>query len=319
VAPDNIAIGRLAAQHFLERGHRNVAFLGHSTPLFEQHRLQGRRSTPLFVLHRLQGFQETAQAAGAEVFIFVQPGLQGWSRESVMAPIRQWLAQLPRPLAVMGDDDDTARLVLEACRNHFHVPEEIAVIGVNNNVHLCELSTPALSSIDTGSQRVGFQAAALLNDLMNGKSPPSEPIAVVPGDVQVRRSSDVYAIQDPAVAKAMRYIQDHATDEITIPDICNEVFLSARNLELRFKQATGRSPRDQIRVVRIQRAMRLLATGVSIATVATQSGFSSQSRFGQLFRRHTGMTPLAYRRGLHEGRTKLDARTKTEAPLLGSL
>lgn len=303
VAQDNLAIGRLAANHFLERGHRSLAFLGHSTPKFDQHRLQGRRSTPLYVQDRLRGFQEAAQAGGAEVFIFVQPGLHGWSRETVLTPIRRWLEHLPRPLAVMGDDDDAARLILEACRGHFHVPEEIAVIGVNNDLHLCELSTPALSSIDTGSRRVGFRAAALLDDLIHGKPLPSEPIAVAPGDVQVRRSSDIYAIQDPIIATAMRYIQDHAVDDIKVKDICSEVFLSSRSLELRFKQATGRSPRDQIRLVRMQRATRLLATGMSIATVASQAGFSSQSRFGQLFRRQMGMTPLAYRRVLLEGQS----------------
>ena len=288
VAPDNAAIGRLAAKHFLERGHRNLAFVGRSAPLFAQ--------------LRLEGFRKTAAEAGADVAVFVKPGLKGWSRESIVGPIRQWIQRLPRPLAVMGDDDDTARLVLEACRNLYHVPEEVAVIGVNNNEHLCELSTPALSSIDTGSKRVGYRAATLLDELMNGRPAPRDPIYVAPGDVQIRRSSDVYAIEDPAVAKAMRYIQDNAVNGITLRDICNEVLLSPRSLELRFRQATGRSPRDQIRLVKLQKATRLLETGMSIATIAAQAGFSSQSRFGQQFRKHTGQTPLAYRRGLHEGR-----------------
>lgn len=287
VTSDNVAIGRLAAEHFLQRGHRNLAFVGRSTPLFAQ--------------HRLKGFREAAQAGGAEVSEFVKPGLQGWSRDAIAAPLRQWLQKLPRPLAVMGDDDEIAHLVLETCRDLLHVPEEVAVVGVNNNEHLCELSTPALSSIDTSSQRVGFRAAALLDDLMNGKAPPAETIFIAPGELHVRRSSDIYAIHDPLIAEAMRHIQKHAIDGVSIRELCDRALLSPRTLELRFQQATGRSPRDQIRLVRMQAAMKFLASGISIAAVAAQAGFSSQSRFGQMFHRQMGMTPLAYRRSLHEG------------------
>lgn len=294
VISDNVAVGRIAAEHFLQRGHRALVFVGRSTPLFAQ--------------HRRQGFREVAQAGGAELFEFVKPGLGGWSRESVAAPIRQWLRRLPRPMAILGDDDETARLVLEACRGVLHVPEEAAVLGVNNNQTLCELSTPALSSIDTGSQRVGYRAAALLDHLMSGHPAPSEPILIAPGELQLRRSSDVYAIRDSEVAKAMRYIQEHAIGGVSVREVCDHVLLSPRNLELRFRQAIGRSPREQAQLVRMQLARRLLGTGLSIATVAAQAGFSSQSRFGQMFRRETGMTPLAYRRALQEGKINPSSR-----------
>ena len=287
VTVDNYAVGKIGAEHFLRRGYRNLAFLG--------------RKAPMYSRDRLRGFQETAEAGGAQVFVYAQPGLYGWSRESVLKPVHRWLRQLPRPLAVMGDSDSAARIILEACQPDIGVPEEVAVVGVDNNIWVCELCKPPLSSISLELRRVGYRAASLLEDLMRGKKSPSQPIVVPPGDLCLRRSADVFAVQDRAVAKAIRFIEDHATDKVSIQSVCRHVFLSKRSLELRFRKATGRSPREEIRHVRMRLARNLLGTPMSIAAVAAKAGFSDQSRFGRIFKRHTGMSPLAYRRSLHEG------------------
>jgi len=289
VGVDNIAVGQVGARHFLDRGHKNLAFVG--------------RTKLVFARHRSQGFEQVAKDAGASVFSFTSAGrLSGWSRESVLEPIAQWLKTLPKPLGVMADSDNTARLVLEACRGHLRVPEEVAVVGVDNDDHLCELSTPALSSIALDLQRVGFRAASLLEELMNRRKVAKDPIYLPPGELHVRRSSDVFAVQDEVVAKAMRYIQDNAHEGLTVRNICRHVMTAPRSLELRFRQAIGRSPREEIRLARIRLAKKLLSTPISIASVAAKVGFSSQSRFGFLFKQDTGVSPLAYRRQLHEGR-----------------
>ncbi len=200
----------------------------------------------------------------------------------------------------MACDDCRGREVLEACRTAgIRVPEEMAVIGVDNDELLCELADPPLSSVALNAEAGGYQAAMLLDRMMHGRQCEPARLTVEALHVVTRRSTDIVAIDDPVVAAALRYIHDHAATAIGIGDVVEHVLLSRRALEMRFKAVTGRTPLVELRRVRLERAKRLLhETDLSLTRVASAAGFSSETYLIQVFRQELGITPARYRRRL---------------------
>ena len=171
----------------------------------------------------------------------------------------RWLADLPKPVGVMACNDDRGREVLEACRAaKVRIPEEVAVIGVDNDELLCELSDPPLSSVTFGAERAGFEAAALLEQLMAGR--PKKPSQSLPGALGVvaRRSTEVVLHEDQEIAAALRFIHDNAGRPIRVYDVVASLGDARRTLEIRFQQVLGRSIHEEIRRARLERAKRLL-------------------------------------------------------------
>jgi LacI family transcriptional regulator len=188
--------------------------------------------------------------------------------------------------------------VLEACRTSgLRVPEDIAVLGVDNDEIMCELTTPPLSSIEQGAKSVGYGAAALLDRLMAGKQVRRLCHSVAPKGVIVRRSTNVLAIGDSDVAAAMAYIHEHACDPASVGDVLAAVGVSRSTLNVRFRAALGSTIHKEIRRVQIAKARELIATSdLPLKQVALVCGFVHVHYMTALFHRHTGWTPAEYRK-----------------------
>ncbi len=280
----------MAAEHLLERDFRHYAYVGAAGRVWS-----GRRQ---------EGFCERVREAGFEPRVYRLPRSRraaAWEREQPV--LSGWLAALPRPVGVMASNDDRGREVLEACREAgLRVPEEVAVVGVDDDELLCELADPPLSSVALNAEAGGYRAAALLDGMMRGQSREPRRLLVEPVHVVGRRSTDIVALGDAEVAAALHFIQDHATESIGVSDIVEAVVISRRALELRFRRAIGRTLHAEIRRVRLERAGRLLVeTDLPITRVAKASGFGRASYLAQAFRQAFGATPARYRRRMRDG------------------
>lgn len=286
VCPDSLKAAEMAAHHLLERGFRHFAFVG-------------AFGDPLWSTRREEGFVATIQRAGFACEIYPLPESRAhceWGREQKI--MSQWLATLPRPLGVLACDDNRGRHVLEACRAAgLYVPEDVAVVGIDNDDLLCEVSDPPLSSVAIDTCRGGYEAAALLDGLMSGRIARPQQVLVRPTGVVARRSTDAFGLDDREVALALRFIHDNAVRTMGVPDVVRHVSLSRRALELRFHKALGRSVLDEIRHCRLDRARRLLVeTEMSIAEVAVAAGFGTSNSMYRVFERILGFSPRDYRR-----------------------
>src|SRR6185437_15012889 len=193
--------------------------------------------------------------------------------------------------------------VLDACqRVNLSVPEEVAVIGADNDMLLCELCDPPLSSVVPNPERIGYEAAALLDRLMRGEKPPSMHLWIEPLGVTTRQSTDVLAIDDPHIAVAVRYIRENACAGATVPDLLQQVPLSRTLLERQFRKYLGRSPQAEIRAVQLKRVKQLLAeTDLSLERIAELAGYEHPEYMSVVFKRETGQTPGHYRRHVQSG------------------
>jgi LacI family transcriptional regulator len=282
---DHRAIGRLGAQHLLERGFRQLAFCGFTDQIFSR--------------ERRAGFLDTLHSAGRDAAVYESPwfgpSVHPWEQEQ--RAIGRWLKGLPRPLGVMACNDMRGQHVLDACqRIGAHVPEEVAVIGVDDDALLCELCDPPLSSVVPNPERIGYEAAALLDRLMAGDKPARTQWRVEPLGVTTRRSTDVLAIDDPHVAAAVRYIHEQACHGATVRDVLAQVPLSRTLLERRFRQYLGRSPQAEIRAVQLKRVKQLLTeTDLRLERIAELAGYRHPEYLSVVFKRETGQTPGQYR------------------------
>ena len=239
VASDSHGAARLAAEHLLERGFRHYAFVG----------LAGR----VWSQRRQNSFCERLRVEGFEPHVYVPPRRRRdrlWEQEQ--GTLADWLRRLPRPVGLMACDDDRGREVLEAClAAGVRAPEEIAVVGVDNDELLCELADPPLSSVALNAEAGGYRAAALLDRMMHGRSRKPTRLTVEPLHVVTRRSTDIVALDDPVVASALHFIHDHAGRPIGVDDVVERVLISRRALEIRFKKVTGRTLLAELRRVRL--------------------------------------------------------------------
>jgi LacI family transcriptional regulator len=285
VETDDREIARLALSHLLARGYRRLAFVGDS-------RFNWSR-------WRQAAFVELAAEVGCQVEL--SPGLQGRGRQNDAAfrqrRLGEWLRALPRPIGLFCCYDILAHQVLDACRNvGLAVPEEVAVVGVDDDELLCNLCSPPLTSIIPDARRAGFEAAALLAELMAGSPRHRERILVPPRGIAARQSTAALAVDDPAVAAAWRLIRERACDGLQVADLVRAVGLSRRVLDRRFEASTGRTPHAEIARVRIERMRQLLLeTDLTFAEIARRTGFEHVEYATVFFRRETGLVPTAFR------------------------
>ena len=279
------SVGRLAASHFLDRGFRHFGFCG----------FRGRR----WVRQRQQGFLHAIESAGYRCSVHLLPlwESKSWYTEKTQAELGTWISQLPRPTAIMASNDTVGRRVLEACRRvGALVPEEVAVLGVDNDEPSCELCDPMLSSIVPVHRQVGYQAARLLDELMDGGSFKKQELLLKPTEVVVRRSTDVLAVEDRDLAAAMRFIRENASQQIGVQHVAKHVSVSRSTLNRKFRRVFERSVHDEILRVRLDRAMELLSeTDLPLPAVAEKAGFRHREYFGVVFKAKVGMTPNQYR------------------------
>lgn len=285
IGPDNLAVARLIFRQFLDIGLRHFAFC--AAPHGENR----------FLDARAKSFTQLVEAEGYSCEIYLpRDSRTGW--EQRQSHLARWLKQLPKPIGIMACDDDRGLQVLDAClRVGIQVPDEVAVIGVNNDEHLCGLSNPALSSVDVGAERIGYEAAALLDRLMAGEKPPKETIELAPRGLVIRRSSDWVAISDPQVAAALRLIRQRTDNGIGTTDLAEALDISRSTLERRFIKLLGRTPKQEILRTRLAHAKELLLyTDLPLATIAERIGFRSPSYFCEVFHEKMGCTPGGFRR-----------------------
>jgi LacI family transcriptional regulator len=288
VGVDDVAVGRMAAEHLLERGFRHFAFAG--CPMFH------------YSNQREQGYNQMLEEAGrgpAACFHDNHPpdaaSVWAWTPDPA---VQQWLLSLPRPVGMFAANDATALRLSELCRQlGLRIPEDIALLGVDDDDLFCTLAHSALSSIKTPLERIGYEAAHLLDRLISGEPAPPMPILLPPMSVVTRQSSDVLAIEDQELADAVRFIHNNASRPLGVKQLLEAVPVSRRSLERRFRAAFGRTPLDEILRVRLQRAQSLLSgTDLPISAIAEQSGFVTNKQLTTTFQKRLKTSPTAYRR-----------------------
>jgi LacI family transcriptional regulator len=290
---DDEEVGRAGARYLLQSDCATYAFCGAKYLWYSPPRQFGFA----------QACAEEKRSCGS-----FDSGVIGYShgfetRDERAERLDKWLASLARPVAIMACDDMMAHLLLDACaRLKLRVPEDVAILGAGNDPLVCDVSDPPLSSVALAADRVGYEAARLLAQLMDRQPAPSQPKVIPPVGVVVRFSTKGATSDDADVTHAIEFIRDRVHEGITVDDVLDAIPLSRRTLEMRFRTKLGRSPAEEIRRVRIERAKRLLVeTDAGMASVAQASGFSSANQLCETFRREAGVSPTRYRKQFRAG------------------
>lgn len=286
VGVDNAAVGRRVAEHLIERGYRRFGLC--------------ELRTEQFFAQRCDNFVATLADRGFDCAVFREStdGEATISWEHRQASLAKWISRNQTPIGIMACNDQLGYWMIDACgRAGVSVPEEVAVVGIENDESLCELADPPLSSVAFDSVEVGYEAAATLDRMMRGEPAPRYDALIPPLGIVVRGSSDTVAVDDTIVAEALRYIREHAHRKIGVQDVADAVGLSRSTLVRRFGRALNRSPHSEIRRARLNLAKRLLTeTPLNLADIAGRSGFRHAQYLAQVFHEHVGETPGSYRR-----------------------
>jgi len=305
VVTDDHERGRLALEHLLNRGFRRFAWFAPPS----------RRYGPC----RGEPFLEAVGAAGFECVSYRATQRAGhptgWAEQR--RRVARWLKKLERPTGIFTADAHCGRQLLEICESlEVSVPDEVAVIAGDTDELTCNISNPPLSSVLLGARRLGYEAAGLLDRMMQGEAAPPRPILIKPLGVVSRKSTDFLAIHNEVVAAALRFIREQAHRGIKVADLLDHVGVSRRSLEGQFRKHYGKSPGEEIKRVRLERARDLLIRSkMLIKQVAAASGFRDATSLGVAFRKHYGVTPLAFRR---ESLAALDDGVTSSRHLAGS-
>lgn len=287
VTYDNAAIGRFAAEHLLQTGARHFAYYG----------LRGF----WFSHERKRGFMASIHEAGGQVSVLdTQPGYASFHTWDYWAqPLEQWLKKLHLPVGLMAVHDLRASLVVTSClRLGLRVPDDVAVIGVDNEEIACRFCPVPLSSVARNERQTGYEAAALLYRLMTGEPSLVGDILVPPDRVVKRRSTDLATVENQQLAEVIQYIREHLGEEFGVKGLMRVTPNSRRWLERQFHETFRCSPSEYILRLRVERAKELLTDGkdIAIGRIARECGFSGSRQFAAIFRRLVGTTPTAYRR-----------------------
>jgi len=285
VVTDHATVSQMAAGHLLERGLRYFAYCGFDDWWWSR--------------LRRDVFCETVRQAGFETDIYKLPRARSertWARE--MPLIGQWLASLPKPVGVMACNDDRGELVIEACKaGGLKVPDEVAVIGVDNDSVICDLCSPPLSSVATNLRKTAYEAAAVLDRLIQGRQTDRPTLCIQPTHVATRQSTDVLATDDPEVVAALRFIREQARRNIGVQKVVERAGLSRRALEKRFRRALGRSIHGEIQRVRLRLLTQMLVqTQMPVTDIATALDFPDAAHASRFFSKARGVSPLQYRK-----------------------
>lgn len=288
VETDDDTIARWAVEHFAERGIHNFAYCG--DPRYTWSR---KRATAFAMRVREKGAQPHQISMRSN-------GIRARDRDFLVS----WLRELPQPVGVLACFDIVGQLVLEACKMaELAVPDDVAVLGVDNDELIGTLASPPLSSIDPDKHQTGHLAAELLDRMMSGEQVDPGLRLVPPLRIAVRQSSDILSVTDPLVAKALRHIRDGADTSLTVEGVLHHVGLSRRSLDHRFVHQLGRTVHGEIMRVRMDRVAELLATtDWTLSRIAERLQFSHAEYMGAAFKQFTGKPPGRYRHDIrHAG------------------
>jgi LacI family transcriptional regulator len=287
VCLDEEEIAKVALAHLLSKGLTNV-----TTFRFDE---------TAFAAARERAFHDTARVSGARLIDgWWKPGTEPSRNDEDPAAMVSWLTGLPRPCGVFACCDTWAGVVARyALAAELRVPEDVSIVGVDNDAIQCELTAPPLSSVMVPWQNLGRQAGQWVRQVLAGQAIAGKRVAMSPGHVVTRRSSDALAIEDPLVGRAVAWIHKHSGRPLTVPEVARASATSRRRLERRFHAVLGRTVVQEIRRIRVETAKRLLAaTRHDLAQIAKLCGFTSAALLSVAFRREVGVPPGAYRRRL---------------------
>ena len=286
ITSDDTAIGRLAAQHLIDQGHRHFAFSGYGSLDWSE----TRRSS----------FSDRILEAGYSVEAMASPKKAAtWSKEEKV--VRKWLLQLPKPVGVFCANDDRAASILDVSRAlGFSIPNDISIIGADNDEIICEVMNPPLSSVRILSDQAGYDAAALLGRLILGEEKSEgQSLVAPPAGVVARQSTNLMMIKNSSVKKTLQYIADKVNEPIRVAEVVRYAGLSHRSLNDFFHAELGVSIGRYLTKARIDHIERLLIdTDLQIQEIAQSVGYEDDRHFSRYFRRSTGFTPRAFRRKL---------------------
>ncbi|MEQ9455173.1 MAG: DNA-binding transcriptional regulator [Phycisphaeraceae bacterium] len=286
VTVDHHAVGRMAAEFFMDRGFEHFAYAG----------LDGR----YYVSRRFGGYAERLREAGATCVQHITgiSGSTGRPSATARRRLRQWLQARITPTALFVCDDLHAVMVLEEARSiGLRIPEELAVLAVDNDELTCNLSDPPLSSIDHGSQQIGYQAGRLLDSLLRGEAAPEAPVVVPPQDLIARRSTDTYPRTHPDISRAIAFMHAHLQQPVSVDEIAEAASVSRRSLEKLFREVLHRSVLEEYHRLRIEAIKLSLTQGDHpLKRIAEEMGFSTVHYFSSFFSRRVGMAPAAWRK-----------------------
>jgi LacI family transcriptional regulator len=287
IRPDNIGVGHLGAEHFIERGYQHFGFAGFANNGWSR--------------ERRDGFVEALRLAGrkCDLFDVNYPGdfTPFWDAEQIAALI-SWLKRLPKPVGIMACNDMRAQQLISAAHaSGILVPEEVAVLGANNEPIRCELAYPPLSSVSPNAFQSGYKAAETLAALMSKRPPESYDLRIEPVGVATRPSTDVLAIDDRSVATALSYIRQKACTGVSVEEVVKNAYASRSQLEKKFRKHLGRSPQAEIRRVQVAKIKQLLLeTDYPLKRIAEMAGFEHVEYMSVVFKRLAGDSPGAFRR-----------------------
>lgn len=290
VETDNRLVAELAFKHLWDRGFRRFAFCGFRSAAYSE--------------ARLRYFRELVDQASCVFSHYQSKGKPGGTLTSLeyagmmdIEPMSKWLSQLERPTGLFVCNDIRGQQVLNACRTvNIAVPDDLGVIGVDDDDAICLLCDPPLSSVRPDAERVGYRAAELLHQMLAGLQPDTSVEYVSPRFVSERLSTKVVAVDDVELARVCRYIRQHACDGINVSDVTDYSSLSRRQLERRFQEVLGRTPHAQITATQIDRVKQLLReTDMTLEQIAPKAGYSHKESLSAVFKRETSLTPGAYR------------------------
>jgi LacI family transcriptional regulator len=285
VVTNDSAIGKMAAEHLLERGFRHFAYCGFDNIYWSY--------------QRRDGFIARIAEAGFKTILYKQPESREnrlWFREKPI--LAEWLRGLPKPIGIMACNDDRGQHITESCSiAKLEVPYEVAVIGVDNDEQVCEIAYPSLSSVALDVEQAGFRMSELLDKMMAGRKMEPQTVVVQPNRVVMRQSSNIVAVEDKLVSQALTYIRDNAKRLIQVDDVVKDLNVSRRNLHDKFMNTLGRSVYDEIKRVRIDIiSQMLIETDLSISDIALSLGYDNTGHISRYFKQKMGISPVDYRK-----------------------
>jgi LacI family transcriptional regulator len=284
IVTDHDAIGSMVAEHLLAQGLRNFAYCTFDSWWWSR--------------RRRDSFSQRVAEAGFQMHEYEVPAADEqrfWDKE--LPRIAVWLRSLPRPVGVMGCNDDRGALIIDACKLvGLKVPDDVAVVGVDNDELICDLCTPPLSSVATSLSKTGYEAAALLDRMIQRKEKGKPTLRIEPTHVVARQSTDLLAVDDPAIVTALRFIRQHGRENIGVQEVVDRTGLSRRLLEKRFGRLVGHSIHREIQRVRADFVTRmLLETHMAISGIAEAMQFTDVAHLARFFREEKGCSPTQYR------------------------
>ena len=285
ILTDSKKIGEMGANYFIQKGFKNLAFCGIRKMLWSD--------------HREKYFTDTVKKNGIMPFSnkLTYPQTERF-KDLNMDRIGEWIKRIPKPVGIMACNDACGKFIIDSCRrNSISVPDEVAVLGVDNDDILCDLTYPSLSSISLSTENGGFQAAALLDKLMKGDSPNNQLIVIEPMGVQERQSTDIIAVDDKVVADIINYIKKNLKKPIQVTDLINEFHISRKSLYKKFKDNLGSSVYELIRRIKVEGIQRMLIeTDKSVKEIAFDFGFRNVDHIARFFYKEKSMTPTQLRK-----------------------